>query len=398
MKVGFVYGPFCLGGSEAARRSSGFDFSNIWSDSRGLTGSELSFFRISQELARRGHDVHLFTLGRGPLPSEWEGLSVHDFDTLLSTVDGTWDAVCSWNEAEVFRGMNPDPLRVCNLQINDFVHCRPFFHDIVDVFTSPSGSHRQMVLSREAWPVHLRHGDPGYVYKPDPSRWAVLTNGCDPDRYPAAGTSKVRGRVIWASSPDRGLHWLLQEWPKIRHAAPWAHLKIFYKVHKWVDGLVDNTFPDPSIQEQRRRALYIREALRRLDGHGVELVDCVSRVQIDREMSEAQVLAYSCDPVSWTEGFSVTLMEACAAGSCPVTTAVDALPEIYGEHVPMVRVPVRDHIGDFSDIVVRALTDDSYRSGVNVKARELALRYTWASLAERLEGIIAERLSIKRQK
>lgn len=406
MKIAYVYGPFCLGGSDTSGdHVVGFNFADLWNDPRGLTGSELSFFKIAKETALRGHDVHMFTFGRdGSVPPSWEGVTVHPFSELgpATSEPGAFDAVYSWNEAEVLRrvpGGQSGPLRMCNLQINDFVHCRPGFGDIVDVWTSPSESHRQMVLSKKAHPIHLRPGDTAYAYVPNPSRWDVLTNGCEPSAYAslyAAGVKKVPGRVIWGSSPDRGLHLLLQEWPKIRRAAPHAHLKIFYKVMKWADNIVAHPFGDPTIQEQIRRAYYIKEALRRLSSHGVELVDSVSRNQIDFEMAEAEVLAYSCHPVSWTEGFSVTLMEGCAAGSFPVTTAVDALPEIYGSCVPMVPVPVTDHMSAFSDFVIRGLTDPAYREDVNVKVKDLASRYTWASLAERAEQIITKHLVRKR--
>ncbi len=399
MKIAFAYGPFCLGASAGGGVSNPFNFDDMWGDPRGMTGSEISFFRIAQEVQKRGHDVHVFTFGRGPVPASWEGLHVHEFPTLyeIASNPSAFDAVCSWNEAEVLRDLpdGPDgPLRVCNLQINDFVHCRPGFGKIVDVWTSPSESHRQMVLSKEAHPIHLRQGDPPYAYVPIPDRWAVLTNGCDPHIY--SGREKVPGRVVWASSPDRGLHWLLQEWPKIRRAAPHAHLRIFYKVMKWAENIVAHPFGDPTIMEQIRRAYYIMEALRRLAPHGVELVDSVSRNQITDEMAKAEVLAYSCDPVSWTEGFSVTLMEACAAGSFPVTTAVDALPEIYGQHVPMVGVPVKDNMSAFSDLVIRGLNDRDYRDSVNSKVKSLAADYSWASLAARLEGIVTDRLKRKR--
>jgi hypothetical protein len=165
---------------------------------------------------------------------------------------------------------------------------------------------------------------------------------------------------------------------------------------KWADNIIAHPYGDPTIMEQIRRAYYIKEALRRLAPHGVELVDSVSRNQIDREMAEAQVLAYSCDPVSWTEGFSVTLMEGCAAGSCPISTAVDALPEIYGSHIPLIPLPVKDHMSEFSDYVIRGLTDETFRDGVNASARELALKYTWTSLAERLGVILSESLVRKR--
>lgn len=406
MRIAFVYGPFCLGGSDTSGdHVSGFDFANMWKDARGLTGSELSFFRIAQESRKLGHDVHVYTFGRPSVPAIWEGLRVHPFSELVvdSHVPGSFDAVCSWNEAEVLRlvpGGKDGPVRMCNLQINDFVHCRPGFGDIVDVWTSPSDSHRKMVFSKPAHPVHLRPGEAGYVYVPDPSRWEVLTNGCDPGHYDILleqhGVEKVPGRVIWGSSPDRGLHWLLQEWPKIKRAAPHAHLKIFYRVMKWADNIIAHPYGDPTIMEQIRRARYIKEALRRLSSHGVELVDSVSRNQIDREMAEAQVLAYSCDPVSWTEGFSVTLMEGCAARSCPVSTSVDALPEIYGGHIPLIPLPVSEHMSEFSDAVIRGLTDQAFRDDVNMKARALSLEYMWTSLARRLESILTKAIARKK--
>ncbi len=402
MKIAFIYGPFCLGGSDTSgNHVKGFNFSNMWGDPRGLTGSEISFFRIAQEMAKLGHDVHAFTFGLdGPPPATWEGINVHPFNELYRPgVAATYDVAYSWNEAEVLRPLPSALLRLCNLQINDFTHCRPGFGDFVDVWTSPSESHRQMVLSKPAHPVHLYQGDQPYAYIPDPDRWVVLTNGCDPENYDrlyASGVTKVPGRVIWGSSPDRGLHWLLQEWPKIKRAAPHAHLKIFYKVMKWADNIIAHPYGDPTIMEQIRRAHYIREALRRLTPLGVELVDSVSRREIDRQMAEAEVLAYSCDPVSWTEGFSVTLMEGCAAGSFPVTTAVDALPEIYGGHIPMVPVPVSQHTSEFSDLVIRGLTDPAYREEVNGKARALSRQYSWNLLAVRLEAILTGRLMRKR--
>jgi len=150
----------------------------------------------------------------------------------------------------------------------------------------------------------------------------------------------------------------------------------------------------PTLGEQARRSRYIREALRRLDGHGIELMQSVSRNRIVSEMSEAEVLAYPCDTVNWTEGFSVTLMEACAAGTVPVTTDVDALGSIYGGHVPVVQSPVGERLGEFSDIVIQALTDPDFRSGVTKSARALADQHRWPDIAKRLVSLISSRLSV----
>lgn len=382
MKVGFLYGPFGLGGE------NGFPFSDLWTNQRGLTGSELSFFRIAKEMSNRGHDVTLYTFSSGPVSDPWDGMRVKNLHSFRSEAD-LFDVVYSWNEPELFRDVRTSALRMVNLQINSFTHCRPGFDQFVDVWTSPSGGHRSRIIG-ETHPVG--HGDP---YVPDPNRWAVVTNGCDVEKYAglSAEVSRVPGRVVWASSPDRGLHWLLRMWPKIRREVPHANLRIFYKIDAWLSCFLNRPDPvNPDIREQRSRAHYVHEALRRLDGHGIELMKSVSRDRIEREMVEAEVLAYPCDTVNWTEGFSVTIMEACAAGVVPVTTDVDALGGIYGGSIPMVKSPVGDRLDEFSDHVIRALSDPGYRDEVRAKAIRLASAHSWSSVTDQLGSVIEERL------
>lgn len=387
-----VYGPFCLGGG-----GRGFRLDGLWTDDRGLTGSELSFFQMCRHLAFLGHDVHVFTFFHDPvLPPVVDGFKPRPFWDLSKERSG-WDAVCSWNEPDILSGVDPSAVRLCNLQINSFTHCLPGFDSHVDVWTSPSESHRQMILSGPKV-VGSDHLMQNCSYVADPAKWKVLTNGCDPDAY--SRSVKVPGRVIYASSPDRGLHWLLQEWPRIKRSAPHAELRVFYRLKPWIDNMVANPrCHDESDFEQVARAHYMKEFLARVGSRkdlGIDIVDSVSRERMDREMSEAEVLAYPCDPVNWTEGFSVTLMEACASWTMPVTCAADALPEIYGGAVPMVKRPVKDHIRDFSDLVIRGLTDDSFRRSVVEKTRELSLRYRWSDLAKRLERILEEARTVKR--
>ncbi len=387
LKLGFVYGSFCLGGG-----TNGFDFHNLRNDPRGLTGSELSYFRLAEEMAELGHDVNVITFGKGQnVPCR---IGKVNFAPLPCSVPLDLDAVYSWNEPDIVKDF--PCLKIVNLQINTFTHCRPGFEDFIDLWTSPSEGHRDRIIAEGGHAVCIAPGNPPHAFVPDPNNWVVVPNGCDPSLYDdlvAFGVQKVSGRVIWASSPDRGLHWLLQEWPKIRRAVPHANLRIFYKLDKWLDHMCDHPdVPDPDHMEQKARAVYIREALKRLEGKGIEVIGSVSRSQIDREMAEAEVVAYSCDPITWTEGFSVTLMEACAAGSAPVSTNVDALGSIYGEHIPLIQTPVGNNMKEFSDIVVRLLKDSGYRSDVNRKARALSERFTWRNSAATLDRILREKL------
>lgn len=388
MKIGFIYGPFCLGGEH-----NGFDFGNLWDDPRGLTGSELSFARIAQEIRALGHDVHIFTFPRPGSVDRFGEIPVHRIDRFVHEARaGGWDAFCSWNEAEVFRDVPGSAVRLVNLQINSVGHCFPGFDDLVDVWLSPSAAHRERMLRDEhLYGEMLPPGQRGMFRWRDASKWEVLTNGCDPGLY--GGRPKVPGRVVWASSPDRGLHWLLSCWPRIRREVPHAHLRIFYKIRPWFAAMEEtDELKAPFMSEQIRRARYIREALRRLEGHGVELMHSVSRNRMVQEMSEAEVLAYPCDTVNWTEGFSVTLMEACAAGSVPVTTDVDALGSIYGGHIPVIRSPVGERLDEFAGTVAKALKDPGFRDSVKAKAAALADAHRWPDIAVRLESLIAGRI------
>lgn len=363
MRMSFIYGPF----SAAKAR---YDFSSIWDSPDGLTGSELSCFTYAREMARRGHEVHLYASNMEGGATEWDSVRLHPYEALEP---GGWDVAYSWNDPEPLRYVHPTALRACNLQINSFTHCQPDCGNFVDLWTSPSESHMRTVAP----------------LGPQPSRWTVVPNGCDPAQYEKV--PRVPGRVVYASSPDRGLHWLLQEWPKIRRAVPHAELHIFYRFDSWLDHFTNlqlEPWMDPNYPEMVARAHYIKESIRRLEGQGLHVVKAVSRKRMAVEMSRAEVLAYPCDTCTYTEGFSVTLMEACASGMLPVSTDIDALGSIYGAAVPLVQAPVRDRIGEFSDLVIRGLTDPDWRKDVTERTLALADRYRWSALADRLNGVL----------
>ncbi len=365
MKVAFIYGPFTLGGRY-------FDFNRLWESPRGLTGSEVSCLRFAAEFVKRGHDVHLFV--QSPNAALWRGVVLHDLRDLLTLAD-SFQAVCSWNEPDMLRLIPNSAVRLVNQQLNDFAYCQPDFDQFVDVYTSPSTSHMQFIQQ----------------FTPIKEKWAVLPNGCDPTEYDR-GIS-VPGRVIYASSPDRGLHLLLNAWPKIKKLCPNAHLKVFYDLHRWLAAFNDfeeNCSSD--FVEFGRRARYIKMAMSRMSGLDVQVVGSVSRTRIMNEMNEASTLAYPCDVVRYTEGFSVTTLEACASGTVPVISSMDSLGQIYGGIVPMVGSPARDHMDEFIELTVKAISDESFRRSVLEKTVLFAERHTWAILSADLEKILSDRI------
>jgi len=371
MKIAFLYGKFSVGGRP-------LDFDNLFTSSRGLTGSELSCLEYARGMKARGHDVML-VVGQEMEPREWEGIAVHPLRN-PHIVDGC-DVVYSWNEPDLLREISPGPVRVVNQQLNDFDYCRPGWEEFVDVVTSPCDHHR----------VYLTRHAPGV------RAWAVVPNGCDPTQYTADDSTRVEGRVVWASSADRGLHRLLEVWPLVKEYVPHATLKAFYNFQPAhfdeYEQAGGNVHPDLLEIAQRKR--YIRYAIDKLSNPrwGVEHVGSVSRERMREEWSRAQVLGYSCETIRYTEGFSVTSMEACASGCLPVLTDVDSLGTIYGAAAPMVKLKGgqfdRTTLRVFADFVVRGLTDADWRAKQVAKTRALADEYAWPVLCERLDTMLS---------
>jgi len=375
VKIAVLFGPLCL----SFRKS--FDFDNLWTDPRGLTGSEIGFVRIAEELQALGHEVELYTEAT---QRKWQGMFV---SSLSDRRSDDHDVAIAINEPDLLRGF-PHAFGVWDCWLNDVTFCQPGFDEHVDLAISPSLAHLEQVKTNPLWRhVHVTPTTPRgmHVYDPHEMDWEMIPLGCDPEKY--AGFEKIPGRVVYCSSPDRGLHWLLQEWAKIKRAVPHATLHIFYRLKDWMHSF-DSTPYFPPIESLRARALYVAEALRRMPDMGITVRDSVSRETIEREMAQAEVLAYPCDTTSWSEGFSCTILEACAARACPVITDCDALPSVYGGSVVMAE---RGKWGEWSDSVITALKDADFRNDWNDKAEALAKELTWKNRVKKLEAAIRAR-------
>jgi glycosyltransferase involved in cell wall biosynthesis len=377
----------------------GFSFPGIWDDPRGLTGSELGFVRIGEELAALGHEVTLRTVSGDAAHG---ALKVASIDEPCEPCD----LVISINEPDLLRRAPPGAKRVCMFWLNEVSFCKVGFADHVDLFCSPSAGHLEQVMNNPKWREVERspeHPTGKGFYGAPPEKWTVVPLGCDPERLELPGSgpyalslpeAKVSGRVIYCSSPDRGLHWLLQEWPAIKRAVPHATLQIFYRLADWLPTF-DTTPYFPPIEPNRAIVNYVRECMRRFQdvgGLGVTIRDSVSRNEIQRAMASAEVLGYPCQTMSWSEGFSCSILECCAARACPITTSCDALGSVYGEALPLVDVTAPDWVATWREQVIRALTDEAFRDDVNDKARKLAESHTWRRTAEGLLAKIQERL------
>lgn len=350
---------------------------NLWTSERGLTGSEVACVRYALELGKLGHDVELF----GAFTSVHDiGMTVTAYpdtpdrlnnlmELIHDSAEPLYDSTISWMVPDACRIATSCSFSIYNQQCSDFAMCEPGWEQHPDLFCSLSHSHARYMAGQTTY---------------DRNRFRVMPNGVDTDEYrPGA---KQSGKCIWASSHDRGLHHLLEVWPEVKRAVPHAELHVFYDT----SGMQRFSENHPTgigwVDELTRRSCYSLEALERLGGKGVKVHGSVSRERLRAEMASAEVLAYPCDPVRYTETFGSTVLESMASGCVPVLCLSDAFQELWGEACPAVLPPFKN--AEYARLLAGVLTRHDLRAEQAMKCRERAKGFEWSTLGQILERTI----------
>jgi glycosyltransferase involved in cell wall biosynthesis len=260
------------------------------------------------------------------------------FVPMVTTIDH--DALISWDFPHAFRYADRAKVHILAFQLN---HTEiGVFDHVIDRYWHPSRWHASRFA--ELWPAI------------NPKKQsAVMTNGVDLSRYTSQVGSVLRdaGKVIYSSSPDRGLHHLLRIWPAVVDAVPTARLDVYYEIEKWLamDAEIKhmNWYQPTGSRADLIRAAYSDPPV------GVRFLGGVGQTELARAQLDATVLCYPCDPVAPTEGFSMTVLEGLTAGCQVITTPVDALGELWGGMRGCTILPLPIHDETWADNIVMAL-------------------------------------------
>ena len=377
MKIAIIFSAWSTGARP-------MDFNVLWSSERGLTGSDLGVVMVAEELGKMGFDVSLFCAHKdvSQKPEVWNGVKLYDISECNETNTENFDVLISWSDPNVFFTTSKKPLKMVYQMLNDFTYAQPNFDSVVDVWVSVSDQLTQHLLTKENCPPA--------------EKWKVVPLGANPSWYT---DQRTPGRVVWCSSPDRGLHWLLQEWPKIKAAVPHADLRIFYNFnYSSVENIEPNSNNHPHFKEMGNRARYMKETIKRLKHFGVLQLGSCSRERMQYEMSCASVLAFPVDTITFSEGFSVATLEAHASYTVPIITDKDCMGSVYkNSGAIIIKSPVKDNLSEFTSSVIRALTDKPFADEVISKCMKFAADHTWAKTAEKLIMIAEEKIGKKNE-
>ena len=325
---------------------------------RQIGGGETAMIQVSKNLARLGNEVTVFhDIAKSGRYDGVDWLPQNLFVPLVCQMEH--DVLVSWDYSHAFRFADRAKVRVMAFQIND-TFIGPFDHTI-DLYMHPSkwhgerykGIYPEITASKQRYRV---------------------TNGIDGHRYVQDGIEREPLRMIYSSSPDRGLHHLLRMWPKITEEVPEAALEIFYEIENWramIKTVHDIGVPTPSdVQEEEVGAAYEEPP------SGVTFHGGVGQARLAREQLASSVMAYPCDPVAPTEGFSMTCLEAVTAGLSLITTDADALGELWADApgVTILPLPIDEDL--WISTIVNVLKNEIERTP------RVPLRYTWETIAQ----------------
>jgi SAM-dependent methyltransferase len=108
-----------------------------------------------------------------------------------------------------------------------------------------------------------------------------------------------------------------------------------------------------------------------------------------KEMSEASLLLFPVDTVSFSEGFSLSILQSHAAGLVPAISSADCIGSIYKDSgCIMVDAPIKNNLKEYTQKIIKALKDQTYANEITTKCKSFANKYLWTDIAKQMQEII----------
>lgn len=339
----------------------------LFEGTKPLGGGETAILRTAFELAKNGHSVDVYYPGK---EDRYLGVDFHPKVNAYSRVLlGDYDVLVSWSDAEAIRMAPAHVRKIFSQQLNDMPVDRNFWKAI-DAVVSPSYTHLRFLMN---------YAPPGAS-----CAWVEMGGGADQERFTNVRPWQDRKHVVvYASSPDRGLHHLLAVWPEVRARVPDAELRLFYNPQRFVDWL-NGPRELGFNMDVVTRGKTLNKLISPMPA-GARSFGAVSQSELAKHLSECRVLAFPLDPVAATEGFGQTVARALAAGMWVVSRPEDAFPELYQDAVQWIDGGIVDDAwrARFRDALVEALLSES--NPYEKAARHVLTDLTWERSARQIE-------------
>ena len=336
-------------------------------EERPLGGTESGLIYLSEELAKLGHEVVVLTSFPNPplsnplyLPFQSIGdvgpvdvfVAIREWMPLLSNYPTKLRLFWTGDSYDQPQNLGMGDRRIASR---------------IDAFLAVSDWHKRRICEESRFPVE--------------KAW-VIRNGIRLGYF--AGTEqRVRKRLIYSSTPYRGLQLLPEIFPAIRARHPDAELHVMsgYQVYS-----------GPSGYDKRAEQQFQALAQRLQSIPGVVLRGNIRHSELAREFMRSSVLCY---PNTFEETSCITALEAQAAGCAIVTSARGALPETVGKAGILIsgEPGSTQYNRDFVDAVCSVLENDALFESLSTAGTMQSSTTDWSHVASRLVSFIETRPS-----
>ena len=327
----------------------------------GIGGSETAVVKIAERFARDGWRVDVFT-SAGRYEGEHDGVGYWEPSRLGP--DERADVFVSWRQPKMEVGRRIGYVNVLWCHDLNSGSDEAGWHHVWDRVLGVSAYHRD----------HLTE-----VYGLPSDKVSYVPNGVSLDRFDPT-IKKVKGRCVYASSPDRGLLTLLRLWPRIIGNEKKPELHVAYGF--------DNI--DKHIASGRSDLAQFKDEC-------LSLIEKTPQVVFRGRLPQDELARLYCEsyallnPGDFIETSYIGAMEAMAGGCIPVTSSVGATKETVGDGGLVVWGPNRTRSNPYSpawrDFFVHCargvLFEVNTRKILESRARERAKSLTWDNSYER---------------
>jgi glycosyltransferase involved in cell wall biosynthesis len=350
-------------------------------EQKGLGGSETAAVRLADALADLGWVVTVYGDVEQGCHSQVVYRHVESYDPLTPR-----DVLISSRQPELFD--RPVNARVKLLWCHDAT--------LGDRLTPERAAHIDKVLVLSAWqqrefealyPILWRDMPRDYSSATTEGKIVRIRNGIDFEHYTTNGNGgkkipRRQKRVVYASSPDRGLDVLLELWPAIRKRVPKAELAFAY-----APVYFEIAEKDPVVGAHAQRIAQLSKQ------PGVTSLGSLSQPALAKLMRESLVVAIPSyntpHNVPFYETSCITAMEAQAAGCAVVASNWGALPETVKVGALIDAEPLSPQWRDcFIEAVVRGLTNKDVQRDAQEKGPQAVADLGWGGVAEQITEIV----------
>lgn len=205
----------------------------------------------------------------------------------------------------------------------------------------------------------------------------VIQNGADENN---CDDIKNPYRLIYSSTPYRGLKYLIEIFPRIKAQVPLAELIICsgFDVYKGAQAIAQNEID----QFNQMASIFSNMP-------GVKVIGNVLQKDLQKQMKAASILAY---PNTFAETSCITVIEAKRAGTVPITSRLGALPETVGAGGILIseNPGSAEYLDKFIDECINLLKDQIRLQTLSRVALEESKLQSWQEVAKRFITLALE--------